>query len=314
MKNQLTSNAISHTENCAQQDTEPHFFDNRSFFKNGESVYIQLSTEFPEFVGIEHKHQFVEIVYILSGSAVHTVGGREYHVKCGDITIINSGITHKFTSDVNSDENFVTYDLMFSPDFFGAEDIEMGEFEALKNNFLFHSMFPMDAGSQPDMHISGGGYSDYGEIFTRIYHEYNRKERGFIQIIRAYIIELIIKLFRNIEQTEEIVLPPNKLDSITNAAKYIEGNYTSKLSIDDIASRAFLSPDYFRKLFKKVTGSSVTSFQQKLRIDEACRLLSTTDVPIKDICVSIGYNDMAAFYQIFKKVTGKTPNEYRKNQ
>ena len=59
------------------------YFDNRSFFKDSCPVYIQLSTEFPKYVGVMHRHQFVEVVYILSGQAVHTVGDREYTVKTG---------------------------------------------------------------------------------------------------------------------------------------------------------------------------------------------------------------------------------------
>ena len=43
------------------------YFDNRSFFKGETPVYIQLSTEFPKYVGVMHRHQFVEVVYILSG-------------------------------------------------------------------------------------------------------------------------------------------------------------------------------------------------------------------------------------------------------
>ena len=92
----------------------------------------------------------------------------------------------------------------------------------------------------------------------------------------------------------------------------MQENYNTKLSVDDIASRAFLAPDYFRKIFKKVTGQSVSAYMQRLRVDEACRLLSTTDIPIKDICFAVGYNDVTTFYQSFKKITGKTPNKYRK--
>jgi len=288
------------------------FFDNQSFFEDGQQVYIHLSTEFPDFVGVAHKHEFIEIVYILSGKAIHTVGERQYEVKSGDVTLINSGISHKFASVSDADESFVTYDLMFSPNFFEASAIEMGDFQSLKNSFLFYSLFPSDASSQPEMHISGGRFSDYGEIFSRIYQEYRCKEKGYIQLIRAYIISLIIKFFRDIERSDSVQLSQDKLQAVYSALAYMEKNYNTKLSVDDIASKAFLAPDYFRKIFKKVTGHSVTAYMQNLRIDEACRLLSTTDAPIKDICFTVGYNDVTTFYQTFKKVTGKTPNEYRK--
>ncbi len=296
-----------------EMDANVAYFDNNSFFENDSQVYIQLSTEFPDFVGVAHKHEFVEIVYILSGSAIHTVGEKRYRVNCGDVMVINSGIPHKFTSVGDSGEKFVTYDLMFSPEFFEASAIGMGDFESLKNSFLFYSLFPSDESSQPEMHVTGGRFSDYGEIFSRIYQEYQRKERGYIQLIRAYIISLIIKFFRDVERMDSVHLSSGKLKTVYSAVAYMQENFNTKLSVDDIASRAFLAPDYFRKIFKKVTGHSVTAYMQSLRIDEACRLLSTTDTPIKDICFLVGYNDVTTFYQSFKKITGKTPNEYRKS-
>ncbi len=290
------------------------FFDNESFFKEGERVYIHISTEFPDFVGVLHRHQFIEVVYILSGCAIHTVGDKEYEVKSGDITVINTDVPHKFTSIPNSKEGFVAYDLMFTPDFLDASVINMSSFESLKNSFLFFSLFPSESSACPDMHIPGKMYADYGEIFTRIYHEFGRKEKGYVELIRAYVIELIIKLFRELEKMGTVALSAAQLKTINNAIQYIENNFNIKLSVDEVASKVFLGSDYFRKLFKKVTGESVMNFQRKLRIDEACRLLSTTEMPIKDICTSIGYEDMKSFYQSFKKATGKTPKEYRNNQ
>lgn len=295
-------------------DSEVPCFDNKSFFKDNDHVYIHLSTDFPKYVGVMHKHKFIEIVFILSGEAIHTVGNRQYKVKCGDVTVINCGVPHKFTANTESEDSFVAYDLMFSPDFFDASTINMGAFESLKSSFLFYSLFPSETYAYPDMHISGKRYGDYGELFTRIYHEFISKDKGYVEIIRAYVIELIIKIFRDLEKSGMAVLSTDNKKTVYSAISYIENNYNTKLSVDDIAARVFLSPDYFRKLFKKVTGDSVIAFQQKLRIDEACRLLSVTDMAIKDISEAIGYNDIKSFYQVFKKMTGKTPKEYRNNQ
>lgn len=293
---------------------EVPYFDYSSFFKDNDRVYIHLSTEFPQYVGVMHRHQFVEIVYILSGEAIHTVGNRQYKVKSGDVTVINCGVPHKFTADTESGEPFVAYDLMFAPDYFDASSINMGAFESLKNSFLFYSLFPSDASAYPDMHISGKRYGFYGELFTRIYHEFKGKEKGYVEIIRAYVIELIIKLFRDLEKDGGMELSSDNKKAVYNAIHYIENNYNTKLSVDDIASKVFLSPDYFRKLFKKVTGESVIAYQHKVRVDEACRLLSVTDMSIKDVSIIIGYQDIKAFYQVFKKMVGKTPKEYRNNQ
>lgn len=296
------------------QNSEIVVFDNNSFFKNNQKFYIQLSTDLPEFVGVMHKHKFVEVVYILSGTALHTVGGKQYEVNRGDVIVINCGVAHKFTAKADSKDLFIAYDLMFASDFFDSLSINMDDFEALKNSFLFYSLFPDDIPPYPDMHISGGRYFDYGEIFTRIFNEYKSKEKGYVELIRAYVIELVIKIFREVEKTDSSALIGNIQKPVNEAINYIEKNYNTKLSVGDIAAKVFLSPDYFRKLFKKVTGESVSSFYQRVRIEEACRLLATTSLPIKDICADIGYSDIKPFYQAFKKFKGITPQEYRKKQ
>ena len=75
-------------------------------FRKGESVYIHLSTDFPEFVGILHKHEFIEIVYVISGSAVHETAGGSYTVSRGDVVIVsaygNESLAHSQKSFVGS--------------------------------------------------------------------------------------------------------------------------------------------------------------------------------------------------------------------
>ncbi|MBQ7340530.1 MAG: AraC family transcriptional regulator [Clostridia bacterium] len=292
--------------------TDAHFFDNGSFFRGEQRVYIHVSSDFQDYVGVLHEHEFIEAVYVISGKAVHTVGNREYQVSGGDVVIINSRVPHKFTEICESEEKFVAYDLMFTPDFLDAKAINMSEFESLKNSFLLSSLFPESTELLPDMHVSKKRYSDYGELFSKIYYEFQGKEKGYVQLIRAYVIELIIKFFRDLEKDGVKEASRENVALIHSAMEYIERNLNVKLHVDEIASNIFLSPDYFRKLFKKVTGQTVSGFQQALRVDNAKKLLTTTDKSVEEICFSVGYNDLKSFYQAFKKETGKTPNEYRK--
>ena len=287
------------------------YFDNRSFFKGNDRVYIQLSTDFPKYVGVMHRHQFVEIVYILSGKAVHTVGDRQYAVKSGDVVVINSGVAHNFTAQTG-EEAFVAYDLMFAPDFLDPAFGEGATFETLQSSFLFKPLFPNVP--LPDIHISGKGYSAYGELFTRIYHAQKGREAGYMEMSRAYVIELVVRILRDLGRDNAKALPSQHKKAVFDAISYMERRYNTQITPEEIAAQVFLSPEYFRKLFKKMTGESVRSYLHKLRIDEACRLLSVTDLSIQDICLAVGYQDIKSFYQSFKGITGKTPKEYRNNQ
>lgn len=289
------------------------YFDNRSFFKGDDRVYIQLSTEFPKYVGVMHRHQFVEIVYILSGEATHTVGDREYTVKSGDVVVINCNVPHKFTANTAAGELFVAYDLMFGLQFIDPTAGNDATFETLQDSFLFGALFPGEA-ALPDIHISGKRYGSYGDLFTRIYHALKGKEQGYIELSRAYVIELIVKILKDMGRDGSKELTSENKKAVFSAISYMERRYNTPLDLEDIAAQVFLSPEYFRKLFKKMTGESVRTYLHGLRVDEACRLLTVTDMSIQDISIAVGYQDMKSFYQAFKQKTGKTPKEYRNHQ
>jgi YesN/AraC family two-component response regulator len=75
---------------------------------------------------------------------------------------------------------------------------------------------------------------------------------------------------------------------------------------------SFISKNYFSKLFKEVTGTNVSDYIQYLRVDQACHLLKTTELKVTNIAFQVGFKDMKFFYEVFKKITGKTPGDYRK--
>lgn len=107
------------------------------------------------------------------------------------------------------------------------------------------------------------------------------------------------------------VKPAVKHEVVDRAIDYIKNNYNKHISLDTIVSDMFFSKEYFRQLFKRVTGTSVTDFIQKTRIEAAINLIETTDRTIFEIAGECGFADVKFFYKTFKKITGKTPKQYR---
>ena len=91
-------------------------------------------------------------------------------------------------------------------------------------------------------------------------------------------------------------------------------NFNTPINLDNLVADIFLSKDYFRQLFKNTTGMSVTDFIQKTRIEEASKLLLTTKRSVFDIAGDCGFMDIKFFYKTFKKLTGKTPGDFRKEE
>lgn len=84
------------------------------------------------------------------------------------------------------------------------------------------------------------------------------------------------------------------------------------ISREELAAKAFLHPDYFAKLFKKETGTSLSDFIANIKFEEAKYLLAQTPNSISQIASTLGYTNFSYFSKMFRKKTGMTPSEYRK--
>lgn len=100
-------------------------------------------------------------------------------------------------------------------------------------------------------------------------------------------------------------------DVIQKAKEYIDINYKKELSLEHISKEMDMSPYYFSKLFKEVTGEGFIEYVTGVRIHKAKEMLLEGQATMKEICVVIGYSDPNYFSRIFKKCVGKTPTEFK---
>ncbi len=96
------------------------------------------------------------------------------------------------------------------------------------------------------------------------------------------------------------------------AAKYINENYTSPLSVEDLAAQQGMSSGYFSKMFVRFLGSSPQNYLIRIRLQNSCMLLRQSDMSIAQISDAVGYDDPLYFSRIFRKHFGMSPAEYRK--
>lgn len=296
------------------KDNGVRIFSGSDFFRENESVYIHRSDEFAKYVGVMHKHEFIEIVYVVSGKAKHIIDGKAYEVKAGDISVINRMEEHCFYADEEFEDKFATFDLMFTPDFLHASLLDGEDFSTLSKSFLFYSLFPDENGYIKRLNLIKDCGFDFGTIFEKIYKEYKNRPTGYINLIRVYTAELIIKLFRKIESNESTMLSTSQNDIVNSVIEYIQTNYNINIRMEDISEKLFFNKNYIGKIFKRETGMPVSEFIREIRLNEISRQLAESDKKISDIAISCGYHDMKSFYSAFKKRTGLTPKEYRDKQ
>jgi AraC-like DNA-binding protein len=100
----------------------------------------------------------------------------------------------------------------------------------------------------------------------------------------------------------------NKLERVI---KFINENYRSNLSREGLAAAVELSPNYMSRLFLTYTQKTINEYINHLRVGDAMESLGSSDKTVLYIALDIGYESLTTFNRVFKKVTGKTPTEYR---
>ena len=94
---------------------------------------------------------------------------------------------------------------------------------------------------------------------------------------------------------------------------YIREHYSRELSMQDVARAMNYSDAYFCKLFKQCFKVNFTAWLNEFRVERAKELLLTTRLSVREISLACGYADANYFARVFKRITGKTPSEYRLN-
>ena len=285
----------------------------KDLFREGELVFLHKSNEMPEYVSVPHKHDAIEITYVISGECRYISNTSECRLRKGDLIIIDSDTLHMNVPLENDNhEEFIAYDCVFTPDFIDTGLIGSRHFQDLNSSFIFRSLFSGKEDPKPDMQINGSDSAEFDELFEKMHSEYVSMNKGYIEIIRAYLIELFIKIFRELDRSRSPEASDEMTGKINMVVKYLKDNYNTEIKLEEAALNSFLSKSYFSRLFRRVTGNSFTQYLHQIRVEEACRLLKTTEMPINDISVQIGFNDVKFFYLIFKRIKKMTPGEYRK--
>lgn len=113
-------------------------------------------------------------------------------------------------------------------------------------------------------------------------------------------------------QAIELIRESSRTETLTDKVKaYIAEHYSENISRQELADLMFVSSDYLSRVFNKETGMQIPDYITQVRMEEAKRLLHT-DSTVSDIAISVGIDNYSYFSTVFKKYTGMTPMEYRR--
>lgn len=253
-----------------------------------------------------HRHEFIELVYILAGGGIQTVDGTDYAVEHGSLLFIDFGQTHS----LQPDRSMTYVHLLLEPDFFSRELVNA---ESIADIFRY-SMLSEFSGKTENtaqcVRFSGEERKKADRLTEEMLEEYTRKEPGYRTVLRADTQKLLAWFLRRRNAgTPEVIQ-----DSLQDVVEYINKHFTEKIELNDIAAKGFYNADYLSRLLKKSCGKSFSQYVKEKRIEQAAELLRVSENSVQEIMIASGYTDSKMFYRHFREVYGCAPGEYRREK
>lgn len=267
----------------------------------------------PDFPGIsEHTHDYNQVWYVMKGCCNHWIGENCHSLTRGDIFVLPPFVVHEIK--VTSDEEVKIIGCEFSNGFIN-ENLPQGDEGSSLFDFAYLEPFLVSTEHvRPRLHLAGKALIKVEELMCEMLDEYVSESRYYELNIKADLLKLLAIVAREYEKnssSENIELFDRYRESINSAILYVNENYSSKISIDDICRIAMMSSSYFSHIFKQITGKTFVEYVNDLRIHKAMEILEKSATTISDICFEVGFNDITHFNRVFKKEMGLSPRQYR---
>ncbi|MDO5426058.1 MAG: response regulator [Eubacteriales bacterium] len=134
------------------------------------------------------------------------------------------------------------------------------------------------------------------------------EEKASLSVIdmMRYVNYLLEKSFSYIDEVQKSATIIDEINA------YIQAHYKEEIGRNEIAAAFYLAPEYLARMYKKKTGVFLKDYINEYRMEQAKALLRNGQMRVSDVAAEVGYDNFSYFSTLFKRYTGKTPNEYRK--
>lgn len=238
-----------------------------------------------------HNHDFIEFFYVLSGSCNHNLNGKTSEISIGNAFLLLPNDFHQFTQHKDC-KNFLHRDILITSDYFR-------EYCNLYSSTLYDDLLC-------------GNLSKSFQLST----EQIRKIEQLVSFVLVNHDPLATKtlLFYIINNVLFSYFKSTNTPStwITHLISQLNAPESLIVPLSDFIKNLPYSHEYICREFKKTLGMTMTDYFNKQKMEYALVLLQTTNHSIEQIAEAVGINNIAYFYQLFKRHYGTTPSKKRK--
>ena len=260
----------------------------------------------------EHTHNFLELIYVISGSSVHYVDGVRFEMSKGDLLIIDTNQTHSFTTETG----MLYANMILLPEFI-SETIHSNHTALDVFAYCLYNSEELRGDGTivaPLVSFHGNDLIEADAIIGAMCDEMLNENEHYAEVVSNYLNIIFYLISRNIAKKSGGEVMHDIRAIIPDIIADIENDCSDSVSMKNVAAKYFYSPAYFSRAFKKYFGTSFSSYVQKVRVQKILLLLEDPTVSIEEISERVGFGDQRELYRTFKKVTGTTPGNYRKQK
>ena len=251
---------------------------------------------------INHSHPLCEIMYVNEGAmSIETEGGIN-RVSSGQFIWIDAGIRH--------------WDLRFNNGLCSMMNIEF-QYESRKSLAPELSRLVREDGKLQEMFAQQPRVltlTDRSNVVFQLMKSIipladsaNSQSRGLCSLLCTQVMLEIARL-RSLNQSPEMTA--NRY--ITEALEILHTDYAEPLTASSVAEQLHIHPSYLHRLFRECTSRTMKEHLQRIRIQHAQELLRDTRKSMQEIAAEVGFGSVQQFQQLFRRLTGSRPLDYRK--
>jgi len=265
------------------------------------SSFILRQFDVPKFEAPFHFHPEYELTLILKGEGQRYVGQQVNEFIAGDLVFLGANLPHCWVNQPIENENASAIVIQFGELFLGKGVNNLPEMQKV-NAFLEKSK---------------SGF----EIVGKTKEMLTQKVKGLQHNNPLQKIAGLLDIFDILSQSNEIITiddfffehqyNQSETARFQKIFSYLIENFKEKITLEQIANIADLSPTSFCRYFKNITMKTFVEVLIEFRLQYACQLLNKTDLPIQQVAFESGFGDIPYFNKLFRKYKNATPKEWR---
>ncbi len=256
-----------------------------------------LRTPANEMYSRMHYHDFYEFVVYLGNAGTFHVNDEAYRVNRGDIVLIDIFTPHTLTIGTNYYERFCI----------SIDPALLIEFSTPSSNLL--DVFNKSGKHYRIFHVEN---SEFDKYLTLLADYRNARSKSGHDLIEKALVHLLLSYIYSdcFTEAHHSGTDSNHLSIVAQLISYISEHLSEEFSLEVLSQQVNYSQAYVCRLFKQLTGKTLTSYVQEKRIAQAAFLLQS-GASSYEAAERVGFNNYSYFYKTFKKLKGCSPAEYK---